>query len=53
MEIRKQATFLEVINKYIIYKLFEDLTNHRKKTNRVVIFNLGPLTKILQYRDHG
>ena len=26
-----------MINNYIIYKLFKDFTNHKKKTNRVEI----------------
>ena len=35
----KSATLLYVINKSIIYKLFKDFTNHRKKTNRAVVFS--------------
>ena len=33
LEIRKEATFLEVINKPILCKFFKDFTNHKKKTN--------------------
>ena len=33
LEIRKKAWILKVINKPIIYKLFIDFTNHKKKTN--------------------
>ena len=29
-----------------------DLTNHRKKTNKKVVFCYRPLQKILKYRDH-
>ena len=32
LEIIKKTTFLEVIDKPIIYKFFKDFTNHRKKT---------------------
>ena len=52
MEIRKNVTFLYVINKSIIYKFFQDLTNNREKTNRVVTFRSRPLPDILKYRDH-
>ena len=38
MKISKKATFLWVINNTIIYKFFKDFTNHRKKTNRAVVF---------------
>ena len=47
MEIRKQATFLQVISKLIIDKFFKDLTNHKKKTNRVVVFSCRPFPNIL------
>ena len=43
LESRKEATFLEVINKPFIYKFFKDFTNHRKKTNRAVVFSCRPL----------
>ena len=32
---------------YIIYKFFKDFTNHRKKTNRVVVFSSKPFLDIL------
>ena len=39
-EIRKNAIFLKVINKQpFIYKFLKDLTSHRKKTNRAVVFS--------------
>ena len=48
LEIRKKATFLEVINKPIICKFSKDFTNHRKKTNKEVAFSRKPLTGILK-----
>ena len=36
----------------IIYNFFRDVTNHRKKTNRAVVFSSRPLTNILKYRNH-
>ena len=48
----KKATFLQVINNSIIYKFFKDFTNHRKKTNMVVVFTCRPFPNILKYRDH-
>ena len=35
----KKTTFLKDINKPIIYKFFKGFTNHRKKTNREVVFS--------------
>ena len=52
LEIRKMATFPQVINNPIIYKFFKDFINHRKKTNRVVVFSCRPFTKISKYTDH-
>ena len=43
---RKKATFLLVINNSIIYKFLKDFTNHRKKTNKVVVFSCRPFLKI-------
>ena len=40
-----------MINNPIIYKLFKDFTNHRKKTNRTVVFSSRPFPNILKYRD--
>ena len=48
--IRKKATFLWVINIPIIHKFFKDFTNHRKKTNRAVVFSSRPFPNILKYR---
>ena len=36
LEIRKEATFFEVINNSIIYKFFKDFLNHWKNSNRTV-----------------
>ena len=45
----KNPTFLQVINNFIIYKLFKDFSNHRKKTNRVVVvFSCRPFPNILK-----
>ena len=47
MEVRKKATFLLVINNSIMYKFFKDFTNHRKKTNRVIVFGADLSPKFL------
>ena len=52
LEIRKKVTFLLVINNPIIQKFFKDFTNHRKKTNRMVVFCSRTFLKIPKYRDH-
>ena len=39
-KIRKNATYLKVINDPIIFKFFNEFTNHRKKTNRAVFIPL-------------
>ena len=36
----------------LIFKFIKDLTNYRKKTNRVVVFSSRPFSNILKYRDH-
>ena len=41
-----------MINNLIIYKFFKDFTNHRKKTNRVVVLSSRPFMNILKYRDY-
>ena len=51
-KIRKKAIFLQVINSSIIYKFFKDFTNHRKKTNRAVVFSCRHFPMILKYRNH-
>ena len=44
----KQTIFKSsLINKY-----FKDFSNHRKKTNREVVFSHKPLPNIFKYRDH-
>ena len=49
--IRKTVTFLKVINKPTIYKFFKGFTNHKKNTNRTVVFSCTTLSKILKHRD--
>ena len=41
-----------MVNNPIIYKFLKDLTNHRKKTNIVVVFNWKPFFNTLKYMDH-
>ena len=52
LESWKKAKFLWVINSPIIYKLFKDFTNHRKKTGRAVVFSCRTFLNILRYGDH-
>ena len=41
-----------MISKPIIYKSFKDFNNHRKKTNRAVVFSHTPFSNFLKFRDH-
>ena len=41
-----------MINNSIIYEIFQYFTNHRKKTDRVVVFSCRPFSNIRKYRDH-
>ena len=43
---------MNLISNPIIYKFFKGFTNHRKKTNRAVVFSCIPFPNILKYRDH-
>ena len=52
LTIRKKVTFLEAIKNSIIYEFFKDFPNHRRTTNRAVVFNRTPSPNILKYRDH-
>ena len=53
LEIGKKVLFLWVIlNKTTIYKFLKDLTNHRRKNNRVVVFCHTSCANILNNRDH-
>ena len=36
----------------LLNKYFKDFSNHRKKTNREVVFSHKPLLNIFKYRDH-
>ena len=47
-----ESTFLSVINNPFICKFFKYFTNHRKKTNRAIVFSCKPFPNILKYRDH-
>ena len=47
LKIRKKAILLQMINNPINHKSFKDFTNHRKKTNRVVVFSCRPFPDIL------
>ena len=50
--IQKNATFLKVRNKPIIYKFFKYFTNHRKKPETVVLFSVSTFPNILKCKDH-
>ena len=41
-----------MINNPIIYKFFKDFTNHKKKTNMVVVFSGRPFPNSLKQKDH-
>ena len=41
------VSFLKVMKKPIIYKFFKDFTDHRKKTNRKVVFSNRHLPTML------
>ena len=47
--IRKEATFLKMINKPIIYNFFKYFTNHKYKTTRAAVFSGKLLPKILDH----
>ena len=51
LEIRKKAEFLKVINNLIIYKFFKEFINHKKKTNRAVVFSCRYFPSIFKYCD--
>ena len=42
-----------MINNPIIYKFLNGFTDHRKKTNWVVVFSCRTFPNILKYRDRG
>ena len=44
---KKGCISLSDHNNSIIYKVFKDFTNHRKKTNREVVFSFRPFPNIL------
>ena len=49
---QKKAKFIKVINQLIIYKFFKEFINHKKKTNRAVVFSCRCLPNILKYCDY-
>ena len=52
LDIRKNTSFLLVINNAIIYIFFKDFSNYRKKTNRTVVFSWRSFPSILKNRDN-
>ena len=52
MEIRKKTHISLGDQKSYYLRVFPRLTNHRKKTNRVVVFSNRLFPNILKYRDH-
>ena len=47
LEIRKKSSYLEVINKPIIYIYIRNITNNRKKTNKALLFAIGLFSAFL------
>ena len=43
---------LTIFKSSLINKYFKDFSNHRKKTNREVVFSHKSLLNIFKYRDH-
>ena len=52
LEIRKKPHFSRWSTILLLISFSKNVTNHRKKTNRKVVFNSRPLPNILKYRDH-
>ena len=50
---QKKAKFLKVINNLIIYKFFKEFINHKKMTNRIVVFSCRCIPNILKHCDHS
>ena len=50
MKIRKNIIFLKVINKRIIYTLFKDYNNNRKRVHSVTVSGHRTLPNILRHR---
>ena len=46
-KLSKDLQLIEMIKNPFIYKFFKDFTNHRKKTNRAVVFSHRPFPNIL------
>ena len=48
---QKKAKYLKVIKNLIIYKFFKEFINHKKKTNRAVVFSCRYFPSIFKYCD--
>ena len=51
-ENQKKGYFSLGDQQVVIYRFFKDFSNHRKKTNRAVVFSSKPFPNILKCRDH-
>ena len=50
---RKPKTILKIRKRpLVLFTSFSKTTNHRKKTNRAVVFSCRPFPDILKYWDH-
>ena len=50
---QQKVKFLKVINNLIIYKYNQESINHKKKTNRVVVFSCRCVPNILKCYHHS
>ena len=54
--LEKTKTILEIRNlghqQFYYLQVFKYYTEHRKRTNRMVVFSFRPFLNILKYRDH-
>ena len=51
-EVRKKDNISLGDQQFYYSQLFKHFTNHRKKTNRIVVFSCRPFPNILKYRDN-
>ena len=49
---QKKGYFSLGDERVVIYRFFKDFSNHRKKTNRAVVFSSKPFPNVLKCRDH-
>ena len=47
-----KETFIEVVNKFNLYKFYKNFTNYGKETNKVILFSCRHLSNILKYKDY-